>query len=299
MTAQKINYRPVPFNFIDLEEKATDYLARIKADALHVTAQARNEVAYLRQTAYQDIETARTQAQEETEKIRSELAALNQKLKEEEENYQKRKTQLESEAIKLKAELKKNEDTARKTGYDEGYQVGYDEGKTKGYGDGELQAMIGYAEKVRNEAAVQLGTQLETLMPALQSMTGQLETAKQSFLQLWEESAVKVAAAIAERAVMRQLPEMADVPLKLLREALELGSGSALLKIRLNPDDYESLKPQMDLIINEMTVAAQTEVIPDGKIALGGCVLETGFGTIDNQIESRIRRIEQELIDKE
>ncbi|MDR0871095.1 MAG: hypothetical protein LBN39_09930 [Planctomycetaceae bacterium] len=293
---QTINYRPVPFNFIDLEEKAAEYLARVKADAVQVAAQARNEVARLRDTSRQEIETARTQAAEEAEKIRIELRTLNQKLKTEEENYKKRNAQLESDAIKLKAELKKNEDTARKNGYDEGYKVGYDEGTTKGYADGELQAAIDYAEKIRNEAAVQLGTKLETLFPAMQSMLGQLETAKQSFLQLWEQSAVQVAASIAERAVARNLPEMVDVPLKLLREALELGAGSTAIKVRLNPDDYETLQPQMDLVVNQMCGTAKTEIVPDGRITPGGCVLETAMGVIDNQIESRIERMMQELV---
>ncbi len=288
-------HRLVPFNFVDLEDKATDYLAKVKAEALQIAAQARNEVARLREATFAEIEQARNQARQEAESMRTQLEALKVKLQTEEANFQKRKTELESEAIKIKAEVKQNEDAARKTGYDEGRQVGYDEGKSKGYADGELQATVDYAEKVRNEATIQLGAQLETLMPALQSMVGQLETAKQSFLQLWEQSAIKVAASIAGRAISRQLPDMVDVPMKLLREALELAAGGTSVRIRLNPNDYSALKPQMDLLIGEMLGAAQTDVVSDGKISPGGCVLETSLGVIDNQIEARLERIEQEL----
>jgi flagellar assembly protein FliH len=299
---QPVAYGLVPFNFVDLEDKATKYIAQVQDDAAKVVADARNEVERIRQVAAVELEKStadvkkqQSLARAEAETIRKQLDELRQRLQAEEENFKTRKEQLESEAIKLKAQLKQNEDTARKTGYDEGKQVGYDEGHSKGYADGEMKAMIDYAEKVQREAEIQLGTQLETLLPALTVMVDQLETAKQSFLQYWEQSAVQVVQAIAARVIDRQLPEMADVPLRLLREALELGTGSTSIRIRLNKEDYESLKPQIDLLIQEMTRSAHTEVVGDPSISPGGCVLETPQGLIDNQIESRLARIEQEL----
>jgi flagellar assembly protein FliH len=297
-----ITYRPVPFNFVDLEEKASDFLARVKAEAVQVAAEARNEVARIRELArverektLAELEQARLNANLETETIRNQLSELHKHLQTEEELFKKRKEQLESETIKLKAQLKQDEDTARKNGYDAGYQTGYSEGNTKGYADGELQATIDYAEKIRREAEIQLGTQLETLVPALKTMIEQFETAKQSFLQLWEQCVIKVATSIAEQAISRSLPEMIDVPLTLLREVLELGTGSAVVRIRLNTNDYNTLQPQIDVLVREMTKSVQTEIIPDPKISPGGCILETALGTVDNQIETRLERIEQEL----
>ena len=297
-----VAYNLVPFNFVDLEEKATTYLAQVRETATQVVADARNEVERVRQTAaaeweksVAEIEQTRAQAKEEAETIRKQLEELRQRLHTEEENFQTRKDQLENEAIKLKAQLKQNEDVARKNGYDEGKKVGYDEGHSKGYTDGEMKAMIDYAEKVQREAEIQLGAQLETLLPALKTMIDRLDMAKQSFLQQWERSAVKVAEAMAARAINRQLPEMIDVPLRLLREALELGTGSTSVRIRLNNDDYEALQPQIDLVIQEMTRSVPTEIVCDISVLPGGCILETPQGTIDNRIATRLARIEEEL----
>jgi flagellar assembly protein FliH len=297
-----VAYSLAPFNFVDLEEKATTYIAQVKVESARVVDDARIEVERIRLEAASELEKSsteiehtRSQAREEAEAIRKQLDELRQRLQMEEENFQTRKEQLESEAIKLKAQLKQNEDVARKTGYDEGKQVGYDEGHSKGYADGEMKAMIDYAEKVQREAEIQLGIKLETLLPALTVMVDQLETAKQSFLQYWEQGAVKVIQAIAAKVIDRQLPEMIDVPLRLLREALELGTGSTSMRIRLNSEDYEALKPQIDLLIKEMTRSVQTEVVGDESISPGGCILETPQGVIDNQIETRLARIEQEL----
>ena len=292
----QINYRPVPFNFVDLEEKASDYLDKVKAEAIQLTTRARDEVVRLRETTLTEIETNRREAAEESQRVRAELDILHQRLSEEEANFKTRKEQLEGEAIKLKATLKQNEDIARKNGYDEGLKLGQEEGFKEGYGDGELQATIDYAEKIRHEASIQLGAQLETLVPAIKEMIEQMVMAKQSFLQLWESSAIDVAAAIAERAIARHLPQMVDVPLRLLREGLELAAGNAAVKVRIHPDDYEALKPQMDILVAEMSVAAKTEIVPDIKINKGGCFLETSLGVIDQSIESRIDRIKMELV---
>ena len=303
-TAQQnpIAYNLVPFNFVDLEEKATKYIAQVKAEAAQIVTDARSDVERIRHTAAAELkksaaalEQSRSNARNETETIRKQLDELRQRLQTEEENFKTRKEQLESEAIKLKAQLKQNEDVARKNGYDEGKKVGYDEGHSKGYADGEMKAMIDYTEKVQREAEIQLGTKLETLLPALTTMIDRLEMAKQSFLQQWERSAVRVAEAIAAKAIDRQLPEMVDVPLRLLREALELGTGSTSVRIRLNKEDYEALKPQIDILIQEMTRSVPAEIVGDVSVSPGGCVLETPQGTIDNQIESRLARIEEEL----
>jgi len=297
-----VTYSLVPFNFVDLEDKAAKYIAQINEGAAKIITDTRNEAERLRRVAaaewkksVEEVEQIRIQAREEAETIRKQLDELRQRLQAEEENFKVRKDELESEAVKLKTQLKHNEETARKTGYDDGKKIGYDEGHSKGYADGEMKAMIDYAEKVQREAEIQLGTQLETLLPALQTMIDRLETAKQAFLQHWEQNAVKVVLAIAERVIDQQLPELADIPLRLLREALELGTGSTSIRIRLNKADYEALKPQIDLLIQEMTRSISTEIVPDVSVTPGGCILETPQGTIDNRIESRIARIEQEL----
>ncbi|MDR0522343.1 MAG: hypothetical protein LBH00_10900 [Planctomycetaceae bacterium] len=302
-SSQPVTYRAVPFNFVDLEAKATAYLAQVKEEALRLAAAAQAEVLKIRQeTAAEkeknqaELEAAKNQARIETETIRKQLDELHGKLKLEEENFQKRKEQLEKDTAALKIKQQQESEESREKGFEEGKKAGYDEGHSKGYADGEMKAQIDYAEKVHHEAEIQLGAKLETLLPALSGMIDQLETAKRSFLQYWEEHVIRIAAAIAEKAVNRQLPEMIDVPIKLLRETLELGTGSTSLRIRLNSGDYETLKPQIDILVREMTRSVPVEMIADPSVAAGGCVAETSKGSIDNQIFSRIERIEQELL---
>ena len=45
-----------------------------------------------------------------------------------------------------------------------------------------------------------------------------------------------------------------------------------------------------------MSALGDAEVIADAAIGQGGCRVETRFGTIDQQFESQLKRIAEELI---
>lgn len=276
-SAAPVSYKPVAFNFVDLQTKAEDYLAKVKAEALEITQKTRDEVAKLRD----EIQRQQRESHELSEKTRIESESFQQRLAEETQILERKRKEVESEAYRK--------------GYEEGKAGGLEEGRKTGYADGELQASLDHDAKVKQEAKIQLAGKIETLLPAIQSAVEQIKTAQHSFLLLWEQSAVHVASAIAHRAISRQLPEMLDVPLRLLREALELAVGCSQMKIRLNPTDYETLAPQIDSLISELSGAAETEIVQDIRISQGGCLLETSLGTIDQRIESRLERIKMEL----
>lgn len=148
---------------------------------------------------------------------------------------------------------------------------------------------------VERTVAEQLGRQLATLRPALEQAVQEIRHAKQAWLRQWEKGAVHLAAAMAARVIRRELPRTPDVTVALVREALELAVGNAELKIRLNPADHASLASQMQTVVRELAPLAQTELVADPQITAGGCRVETRFGVIDQQFESQLARIEEEL----
>jgi len=147
------------------------------------------------------------------------------------------------------------------------------------------------AETVRQ----QLGQKLTTLLPALQQAVGQIQEARQAWLRYWESRTVHLATQIAARIIRRQLPSQPDIPLQLVREALELAIGSSQIRLLLNPTDYQTLQPQVEMIVRELAGLGQVEVRSDPAISPGGCRVETQFGAIDQQLETQLRRIEEEL----
>ena len=141
----------------------------------------------------------------------------------------------------------------------------------------------------------QLGAQLTTLMPALRQVVEEIRRARQSWLIHWEKSAVHVAAAIAARLARRELSRHPEIPLALVREALELAAGGAELRLHLSPQDLAALKPQVEALLAEFSSLGTAELAADPQVTPGGCRVETRFGTIDQQFEAQLARIEEEL----
>jgi len=149
---------------------------------------------------------------------------------------------------------------------------------------------------IEQMAGERLAQELTTLRPALQQAVREIRDAKQAWLRQWEESAIHVAAAIAARLIRRELSRDPQITVTLVREALELAAGSAELKIRLNPGDHANLHGQVQSVVRELAPLAEAELIADASVTAGGCRVETRFGVIDQQFESQLARIEEELV---
>jgi flagellar assembly protein FliH len=163
--------------------------------------------------------------------------------------------------------------------------------KRKAESDGRAAGM----KKVTELVAQQLGEQLATLLPALRQAVVEIRLAKQAWLSHWEKCAIHLATAIAGRVVRHEIAHQPDVPLALLREGLELAAGNGQLRIHLNPADLKTLGPQVETLVAELASLAATELVADPAISPGGCRIDTRLGIIDQQLESQLARIEEEL----
>ena len=126
-------------------------------------------------------------------------------------------------------------------------------------------AIRGQAERDGRQAAMQavgrvldekLAKQMETLLPALQQAVDGIRHARQTLMSAWEAAAVHVAAEIAGRVVRRQLPQMPEVPLNLVKEALDLAAGSPEIRIYLNPRDHSALGKQVESLTAQVAAVA-------------------------------------------
>ncbi len=136
---------------------------------------------------------------------------------------------------------------------------------------------------------------LQTLRPALEQVTRAVEKARGDWAAEWEARAVHLAAAIAERVIRRELTLDPQIQATYVREALELAAGSQQVRVRIHPDDREGLGRLAGQWLQEALARASAELVTDPNVSHGGCVVETQHGTIDQQIETQLARIEEEL----
>jgi flagellar assembly protein FliH len=153
--------------------------------------------------------------------------------------------------------------------------------------EGRHSAMLAVEETIRK--------QLTGTLAALGRAVEDLRQAKQAWLAHWEASGVHVAAAIARRLIRRELARQPDIPLALVREALELAAGNPQVRIHLNPADHQALGAQVRTLVAEISGLGEAEIVADPAVTAGGCRVETRFGVIDQQFEAQLARVEEEL----
>jgi len=150
-------------------------------------------------------------------------------------------------------------------------------------------------QAVEKRVDQKIATQMQTLLPALKSAIEQIECSRQGWLAHWETQVVKLAAGIASRVIRRELTKSPDIPLALVREALQLAAGSGQVRVLMNPADHQALGGELQALIAEFSRLAPAELSADASIVPGGCRVETQYGTIDQQFDAQLARIEEEL----
>jgi flagellar assembly protein FliH len=137
--------------------------------------------------------------------------------------------------------------------------------------------------------------QLSVVIPALRQAVLDIQQSKQAWLAQWETAGIHLAAEIAKRLIRGELTRKPEIPLTLVREALQLAAGSGQVRLLLNPNDHRALGSQVQLLLQEMAGLGETQIIADASISPGGCRLETRFGSIDQTFEAQLARVEEEL----
>ncbi len=157
------------------------------------------------------------------------------------------------------------------------------------------------AGKAAAESAIErildekVAKQMQTLTPALAAAVQQIEDSRQDWLRLWETSATALACEIAKRIIRRELETQPEIAQEWLRDALQMCAGAAEITVRLNPIDRDTLGVQVQQLVDVFHTVAQANIVADESVSLGGCRIETEFGEIDNQLETQLSRLQQEL----
>ncbi|RCS41378.1 hypothetical protein DTL42_22730 [Bremerella cremea] len=150
-------------------------------------------------------------------------------------------------------------------------------------------------QKARQSLKTEVDQHAATLLPALRTLVQELTTAKQTWLNQWEQVGLQVAVAIAEKVIRHEIANRPEIANTLVRESLQLASGCGEIHIRMNPQDLSSMQSGESMMCDELKKLAPAQIIADKQISRGGCVVETKFGSIDNRIESQLSRIAEEL----
>ncbi|HOK41674.1 MAG TPA: FliH/SctL family protein [bacterium] len=195
--------------------------------------------------------------------VESEILHIKEKiLKEAEEVKQRIINQAQQEAIKIKEESK-----------NKGYSEGYNAGK----------------EKIEKEFAAKFNT--------INLIINKLEQEKKEQLLKYENDIIHLTFDIAKKIIKQEIKSDRNIILNNLRYVIKKISDCKIIRIFVNPEEIQILKEYQSEIKSKLPSLEKIEFIADNNIDVGGCKVETEFGSFDASIKTQILELEQELLE--
>ncbi len=160
--------------------------------------------------------------------------------------------------------------------------------KDEAYRQGRLDAEENYKseiERLRSEHA--------SLVTLLQSAVKNLTDQRELIWQESESEIIKLILTISNKIVGYEIGNDSIHVLKhVVKDAIAYAGEKKIVAIKLSPDDVKKIKSQEGTILSDQSI----KFAEDKTIDSGGCIVETDFGSIDSQIETRWDEILKTLL---
>jgi len=151
-------------------------------------------------------------------------------------------------------------------------------------------------QRLIEEKAMQLSDQrCRSATTACQQSIEQLAAQTADWLQQWRNTTVGLAQAMAERLVRHAMDDQSEVLRVWIEEGLTMMRESRELRILVHPDDFAVAGRFLQQMSKQVPQAAHAEVIPDPSVELGGCIVKSKHGQIDQQLSSQLNRLSEQL----
>ncbi len=165
------------------------------------------------------------------------------------------------------AELAALEEAAR----GQGFTAGFEEGRAAG---------IAAAEEAMSRSIQQLA-----------ALIGGIHESHASFFRSAERQVVDLALQIAAKVVEREVENMPDMAINVIRAALEEMDARTAVRVRVNPADEELLRRRWTQVVPSGIGAERIELQQDDRVQSGGAIIETTHGQVDAQLESKLAQL--------
>lgn len=100
---------------------------------------------------------------------------------------------------------------------------------------------------------------------------------------------------VARRILEAELSTSPDALFALVRSALQRAGDSRKISVRVHPQDAQALAPA--LAKGGLGVSAATvEIVQDGSLSPGDCIVDTDFGKVDGRLDTRLDELRRAAV---
>ncbi len=153
----------------------------------------------------------------------------------------------------------------------QGYSVGYEQGVA----DGQAAAEATLAESIKR----------------MQGLVGNVFESHTGFFRAAERQVVDLALQIAHKVIEREVENMPDLAINVIRAALEEMDARTAVRVRVNPDDQELLRRRWTQVVPPGVNPERIELVVDERVQAGGAIVDTTQGEVDAQLDSKLAQL--------
>lgn len=151
------------------------------------------------------------------------------------------------------------------------------------------------AQQIEDRARQMTEERIRTAMATCQQAVDSLSTDTKAWLHEWRDLTIELAIAMAEKLVRQSMSHGLE-PLQVwLEEALMMMRDARDVHILVHPDDFTWAGRYLQQMAKHVPHAATAEVLPDPEVSPGGCIVRCQHGHIDQQLESQLARLGEQL----
>ncbi|MEW6667035.1 MAG: FliH/SctL family protein [Thermodesulfobacteriota bacterium] len=151
----------------------------------------------------------------------------------------------------------------------------------------------GFAQGRKDGLALEM-KQVEKKDRELQSLLDSLARLKEQIYGEAEGELVKLGLAIAGKIIRKEVKAGHHRMEEIIRTATKYLVDASHMRIRVSPEDMEDVQR----IVPSLAAATQAnriQIVEDRAIERGGCLLETGFGSVNATLQDQLGLLEKEL----
>ena len=220
--------------------------------------------------AEQIIKNAEEAASAEVKKKTDEAALIKQDAQAEAEKIiEEAKAKAEEILAKAEADGQEKQKEAFNEGFEEGKKAGYEEGFK------EAQRLIDMLHEIINTAIAR----------------------RQEILEETEQQIVDMVILVSRKVIKVLSEQQVDVVKNNVLQALRKVKGKVNVTVRVNMQDVKLTTEHAKEFLDAVQNIENIKVVEDSSVDIGGCIIDTDFGSIDARISSQLAELEQKILE--
>jgi len=150
-------------------------------------------------------------------------------------------------------------------------------------------------KRVEDTAARVSDARCKTAIAACHQSMDQLHEATSQWLTQWRNQTVELACRIADKLVRARMGSDNELLRVWMEEALVSMRDEREVRILVHPDDFSLAGRFLQSLAQTIPHAGSATVLPDPEVQRGGCVVRSKNGRMDQQLESQLQRLAEQL----